>query len=337
MMRSATARLAGSYLAIIMAMSIGFSLILYHLSSVELNRGLRRPPSFVVQLPSQPFSYEQFRQDRLTESNEHLRGNLIVFNIATLALGGILSYVLARRSLEPIEAAMEAQSRFTADASHELRTPLTAMQTEIEVNLRNPKLTRDQAIDLLKSNLEEVGKLRALSDGLLRLAQSGDQPLMIDSVSAKTLGTEAMQRVASLAEVKQITINNSIPELTLSADRETLIEILVILLDNAIKYSDPKKTVTLSAVQQNHQTLLRVTDEGYGITEQDQEHIFERFYRTDESRSKKKSEGYGLGLAIAQQIAELHQGSVSVKSEIAKGSTFTLTIPTALSQLRPAR
>ena len=261
MMRSATARLAMSYLAIIMTMSIGFSLILYHLSSNELNRGLRKPPIF-IQLPGTPFSYDQYRQDRVSEGSEHLRGNLVVFNIATLVLGGILSYVLARRSLEPIEEAMEAQSRFTADASHELRTPLTAMQTEIEVSLRNPKLSKDQAVMLLKSNLEEVGKLRALSDGLLRLAQQANQPLMIDSVSAKSLGEEAIQRVATLAEAKQITITSTIPDLTLAADRETVIEILVILLDNAIKYSNEMHDICRKKILRNASSRLRSANAG---------------------------------------------------------------------------
>jgi two-component system sensor histidine kinase CiaH len=325
-MRSATVKLTLSYLAIIMIMSTGFSLFLFHLSSSELNRGLRRPPPAVKFFGGQ-FDYEQFRVDRITQGNEHLRNNLIIFNIVTLGFGGLLSYVLARRTLEPIEEAMAAQSRFTADASHELRTPLTAMQTEIEVALRNPKLTKEAAQDLLKSNLEEVGKLRALSDGLLRLARQDGEQLAPENIKLDGVAELAIGRASKSAKLNKVTIVNEVKPLSVFADKEALTETLVILLDNAIKYSAPGKSVALNAVKNTKNIVISIKDEGIGIDEADLPYIFERFYRADASRTKKQADGYGLGLAIAEQVVKLHKGSISVISEVGRGSTFSVTLP----------
>jgi len=327
-LQSATTKLTLSYLTIIMIMSIGFSVILFRISSSELEHGLRASGPQTVEIfgIQGQSSFNQFRTVRLNESDQRLRNNLVLFNIVTLIIGGALSYLLARKSLEPIEEAMEAQSRFTADASHELRTPLTAMQTEIEVSLRNPKLDKQAAVELLKSNLEEVGKLKSLADGLLRLARQDSQQLVLAKLPLSKVAAEAIERVAIKAKQNNIKIDNNIKSMNVHADKEALTEILVILLDNAIKYSPPNKTVKLSA-EQNGNTDMKVSDEGYGISATDQTHIFERFYRADMSRTKKHTEGYGLGLAIAQQLAKLHGGNIKVESELEKGSTFTLTLP----------
>lgn len=327
LIRSAVLKMTLYYLLIIMALSIGFSLFLYHVSSIELNRELRRP-SFITQTEiGTLFNYDRFRDTRLEESHHHLLDNLIAFNIATLFIGGALSYALALRTLHPIEDALEAQSRFTADASHELRTPLTAMQTEIEVALRNPKLNAEAARQLLASNLEEVGKLKALSDSLLHLAQQNGQSDSYRTISLKEVAAQAAEYHGKQAQAKDITIENRVPAMTVQGDKETLVQAVAILLDNAVKYSGPKTTVVLSGKRLNHQVELSVKDHGSGIKASDLPHIFDRFYRADRSRNKETVDGYGLGLSIAKKIVELHHGSITVKSTLEQGSTFTIKLP----------
>lgn len=324
--KSAALKLTLYYLAFIMALSIGFSLFLYHISSNELQRGLRRPDSGTVVFLSPP-DFEQFRQARIGEAQDNLFFNLIVFNIFILVAGGFLSAFLANKTLEPIEEAMEAQSRFTADASHELRTPLTAMQTEIEVALRKPGLTTTAAKALLQSNLEEVSKLRNLSEALLKLARDTNQALVLQEISLEDVGTDAMTPVVKAAQAKHISIENNIQPVKLLADKQMLTEALAILLDNAIKYSPHKTTITLNSHQDDQQASIDVQDQGQGINSKDVAFIFDRFFRSDNSRSKNQVEGYGLGLSIAKQMIELHGGSLSVVSKLGKGSTFTITLP----------
>ena len=328
--QSAVLKLALWYLVIIMVLSATFSGVLYRISSVELNRGLRRQNIFLNQPPPEdPLAFEQFRLDQLQESRKRLSQNIWLVNLAILLAGGAGSYWFARRSLKPIQDAMDAQSRFTADASHELRTPLAAMQTEIEVVLRDPKLDQEMAANILRSNLEEIAKLKSLSDGLLRLARENGKSTPVESVTLEKITKEAVNQVSSLANDKEITITNSVSDITVLGDEQNLVELAVILLDNAIKYSEPKTTVKLSSKKHNKYGYLTVADQGQGIKASDLPHIFDRFYRADSSRSKEKVAGYGLGLSIAKKIADLHKGTIEAKSTPGKGSTFTVRLPLA--------
>jgi len=335
--KSAAVKLTLSYLAIIMLLSVGFSVFVYHISDLELSHSLRRPIPFFNRYSPDFTSYLNLRSDELTEGRNHLKDNLLLFNLATLVTGGAISYLLARRTLEPIEAALEAQTRFTADASHELRTPLTAMQTEIEVALRNPKLSADEARTQLQSNLEEVAKLRSLSNGLLLLASTDGKNIEMAPVELAEVTKTAVTRLRTLAQDKHITIKTELGDHNLRAlaDADSLVELLVLLVDNAIKYSPPRTTIAIQAAQHGKHVELVVRDQGRGISRIDLPHVFERFYRADQSRTKDQAastiqaEGYGLGLSIAQKIAEMLQGDIAVKSTVGKGSTFTVTLPVA--------
>ncbi len=309
-----------------MALSIAFSITLYRISDTELNHGLRKPGQPVFRETSL-YDFEAFRNDRLQESRASLKSNLVLLNIITLGAGFAASYLLARKTLEPIEEAMESQARFTADASHELRTPLTAMQTEIEVALRDQKLTKEEAKELLASNLEEVVKLRILSDGLLRLARQKNEPLTNTVADIEQVAQKAIDHTARQATEKQITIKSTITKKTLvKGDTPTLTELISILIDNAIKYSEPKTNVTISAERKDGHLLLRVADQGMGIAEKDAPHVFERFYRADTSRTKKDVGGYGLGLSIARKLTDLHKGSIEIETTSKKGTTFKVTL-----------
>lgn len=327
-LRSATARLAASYLSIIMVLSIGFSYVLYKASSLELGRQI--PPSSLFR-PNRPDfgSYHHFFQERITEGRGHLLGRLVILNLLVLVVGAAISYYLARRTLQPIENSMVAQDRFVTDASHELRTPLTAILASNEVALRKPHITLKQAKDVIKSNMEEMVKLKDLSDGLLSLARQDTGTIITKPVSLQDVAGEAMNRVLQAAQAKQVSIQDDVSAIKVSGDTQSLVQAVTVLLDNAIKYSPEKSTIHLEGHAKDGDGYLSVRDEGTGISPKDLPRIFDRFYRADPARTASDTSGHGIGLSIAQKIMEQHHGKITVSSAPDQGSTFTLQLPLA--------
>lgn len=335
MFHKSAAKLTGLYLAIIMVISVFFSILIYQLSIQELDRWAHRPEPIINVLPdrSVPSNFRQrladSRQQYFQEARHRVITRLITINICILAGGGMLSYYLARRTLKPIEEAHEALERFTGDASHELRTPITAMRSENEVALMNPKLTLAQAKKQLTSNIEELEKLTTLTEGLLRLTSLDQSDLPKKPILASRLANEAIEKIQPKASAKNIIITTNLPpKLKTNANEASIVEVLVSLLDNAIKYSPEKSTIQVSAQSDNKHVRISVADTGMGIKGDDLPHIFDRFYRADTARSKQESPGYGLGLAIAYDIIRLHDGQLSAKSKFGSGSTFTISLPT---------
>lgn len=330
MFKSATLRLTAWYLAIIMAISLFFSFTLYHGASRSLEDGLRRQarafqPRFPLDTslggPDQLYSLQ------LQDGRQRILLDLIRTNLLIMVLAGLGSYWLARRTLEPIEEALEAQSRFTADASHELRTPLTAMQTEIEVALRDGKLKMAEAKELLKSNLEEIAKLRALSEGLLALSRhQNGEAVPFEEVSLLDVIEEARARLEPILQQTDGRLVVAGDDQTVMGDRDSLVSLLVILIDNAVKYSKAAPDITANLEHQLRGVQLKITDKGIGIKASDLPYIFNRFYRADSSRSK-TTNGYGLGLSIAKQIVEMHNGQIEASSVMGKGTTMTVKLP----------
>lgn len=323
------------YLAIVMLISLVFSFIVYSVSSQELNRGLRRQrdlfqntsvDGFMMRFNSQ---LEDQRLAQLEESSNRLKLNLLYLNGVILVFAGAGSYYFARRTLEPIEEMAEMQSRFTADASHELRTPLTAMKTEIEVSLRDKKMTLEESKALLASNLEEVEKLRCLSEALLKLARFEGTPTKDSKAEVSAAAKEAMDKVGKIAAQKNIEISGETKPVWVSVEKHHLAELFTIILDNAVKYSSENKKVVVAMAESGKNVVITVTDEGVGIKASDLPHIFDRFYRADHSRSKNFVSGYGLGLSIAKQIVDGAKGHVEAESEPGKGTTFKITLPKA--------
>jgi two-component system sensor histidine kinase CiaH len=333
MFRSATFKLTMWYLAIVMTISIIFSFALYSVTTGDLDRGLNREAQRIdLQYPVFQNDPNLQRMDADASSDaHHILLRLISLNLIVLVSAGFSSYWLARRTLEPIEAAHEQQKRFTSDVSHELRTPLTALRMESEVALLHSKMTAAELRKTLKSNLEEITKLDMLINNLLRLTQLEADELQqeFQPVSSKEVLKAGIDEVAKAAAARHITIDQTITDATLWGDRESLIQIIVILLDNAIKYSPEGKTVKLSATTQADEVIWRISDEGNGIEPADLDHVFDRFYRADASRAKSVSEGYGLGLSIAKMIADIHEGNITLKSRVGKGTTAIVLLPIA--------
>lgn len=327
MIKSAVGRLTFAYLAILMTLSLGFTVLLYNISMHELNQEIRQPYSYELVQPGLFLDFGRFRDYRFNEARRNLIENLVVINIGTLILGSIFSYGLAKRNIRPIEEALEAQSRFAADASHELRTPLTALQTEIEVALRDKKLNLKDAKAQLNSNLEEVIKLRTLSDRLLKLARD-DEKIEIKKFELQRSVLKSINQVAPLAKNKNIKLVDNTRKMQVLGNAQHTEDCLAIILDNAIKYSPIKTKVTIESGKDKEFGFVTIVDQGSGIKPEELPYIFERFYRADHSRGKDGDvNGHGLGLSIAKNIMEAQNGYIEVISNPDKGSAFTVKLP----------
>ena len=313
-------RLALSYLAVIMTLSSLFSVIIYAITSAQLNRPL--PPGEQAQQP--PELIERQFSRRLEQRNRETRGSVIMslaaLNGVMLLVGYWLSLLLARRTLEPIERSIEQQAQFVSDASHELRTPLTALMTTNEVALRKKTLDEKKARAVFQRNIDEVEKMRELTDNLLQLTQVDNQQIEKQAVDMAKLVRDTIDRYQPVADKKQVVLDMQVPSVTHVVAVAAVTQILGTLIDNAIKYSPSGST---AVIRLDGQTLS-VVDQGIGIAKKDQAKIFDRFYRSDEARTRGHSSGYGLGLAIAKAVADNHGYQLSVKSETGQGSTFSL-------------
>ena len=328
----ATLKLTAIYLAIIMVISLLFSIGLYRVSTQEIERSIRRdsPLSRVVRTRNLELVNEliEEQEEAIAEAHARVRSSLVLINLSLLVAGGIVSYVLARRTLTPIEEAHEAQSRFTSDASHELRTPITAMRAETELTLTDDKLTLTKAKQQLQSNIEELDKLTELSEGLLQLAKIDEHGIEKSSASLKQVVEQARENVLQKSSKKQQTINVAdFSNIHIHANYASIVQLVTILLDNAVKYSPETSKISVAVSKRKANAVITVADKGVGIKAREIPHIFDRFYRADSSRTKTDGDGYGIGLSLAKAITDLHGGTISVKSTPQKGSTFTITLP----------
>ncbi len=332
MFRSATIRLTAWYVLMVGVICVLFSVAFYRVATNELTDSLlRETHRLAVDQRLDPTYSLGLMQDSLEQGSRRILMNLLIFDAFLLGAGSVASYFLAKRTLEPIEAAHEAQRRFASDASHELRTPLTAMKTEIEVMLRDKKPEVGALKGQLQSNLEEIAKLESLSTGLLQLAkyEEDDNSLELDQVNLEDVAVSARDRLEKAAGHRGIKITADLKPARVIGDRASLVELAAILIDNAIKYSHDASVINLSTTSQDGSAVLAVSDHGVGIAADDLPHIFDRFYQADTSRTKQKSQGYGLGLSLAKAIAERHNGSIAIESTLDVGTTVTIRLPEA--------
>jgi signal transduction histidine kinase len=329
-------RLTLWYLLIIMAVSLVFSFAIYRLVSRQIEGFIRMQNNRFNQFwqaplpPPATFLPRRFyliETQELINQKQQLLYSLILLNFAILILSGSGGYFLAGQTLAPIKQMLDDQLNFISNSSHELRTPIAVLRSEMEASLLQSQMSRSQARQLIVSNLEEVGRLQQLTDRLLSLAQISPEKISgnFTLISISQLVQSAVSHLAPLAAQKQITIKNNVKSGTVYGASDRLEEVLVILLDNAIKYSPNSSIVTLVSQTQANFVSISVADQGIGISSADLPHLFERFYRADKSRSQ--IPGFGLGLSIAQNIVRAHQGKISVQSTPKAGSVFTVTFP----------
>ncbi len=228
-----------------------------------------------------------------------------------------------------LERAFKRVTQFTADASHELRTPIALMRTRTEVALRKQRSEAEYRETLLRIN-QELERTSALIENLMTLARAdaGSEALQVAPTNLNELLLEISETARLLAEGKSIQYDQRLPEtpLSVTGNAQSLRRLFLILIDNAVKYTPHGGRISVVLDTSDGSAVTQIRDTGVGISAEDLPHIFERFYRADESRSR-ESGGTGLGLSIAQWIAEAHQGKISVVSKVGEGSVFRVQIP----------
>lgn len=329
-LHSRTGNLALTYLCIIMAMTLVFSIIIFSIASRQFDRPLEsHGPSRIM--ASAPEGLRDLLDQRAADARAELLLSLMVLNIGMLGFGIWFSTYLAARTMAPIEQAMQQQAQFVSDASHELRTPLTALTSLNEVALRRKsKINDTEARELAAKNVTETSKLYQLTSSLLGLVHAEhNQTPTTGPVDLQRVVGDAMEHCLAQAQAKFITVEDTVPNVQVRTNAELVTQVVKILLENAVKYSNRKSTVTIKAKIQNYTAALSISDQGIGIAEQDIPRIFNRFFRADQSRNKQKNEGYGIGLAIAKTISDQLGMNIQAKSKVGKGSVFTIELPLA--------
>ncbi len=335
MFASATIKMTAWYLLVLVTISLLFSVIIYQVSTHELDDRLNVFQSRIerrLPLEQGGVSIGEVREGQALQAKTSLFVALVYMNAVIIGLGGIGSYFFARHTLKPIEENHEAEARFTSNASHELRTPLAVMKSEIEVALRDKSLSKTDMREILESNLEEVDRLSALSQTLLKLSrnQLSDSDFGTVNVSSVLLRAVAAHKNTG----RKFEVNVTKDLMLEHANEPSLNELCMILLENACKYSPEKSIVRVSAINRAGKARIRISNEGEGIASEDLPRIFERFYRGDKSHtSAGGNAGYGLGLSLAKQIVSLHRGSIDIESQPKKVTYVTVMLPKTAKSL----
>lgn len=252
-------------------------------------------------------------------------GGAALVALVLFAAGGSF---LTRKSVEPVAQTLESMRRFMGDAAHELRTPLTVLRSRAEVALaRDPDLGEDR--DALVAIQRESARLGNIVENLLLLARSdaGARPVAQDNVYLDDVVSDVVSAAQPLAERAAVTLHIAdFEEAIVRGDAGLLHQLVMIILDNAIKFTPAGGNVRLSVSRGSEGGVLTVRDTGAGIPPEHIAHVFERFYRGDAARAR--AEGAGLGLSIAKWIADAHGAKITIHSEPGAGTEVTLRFPT---------
>ncbi|MGG1519092.1 ATP-binding protein [Paenibacillus oryzisoli] len=261
----------------------------------------------------------------------YLLAVLVGLALAFFALALWLSHYMSRKAIVPVAHAYQRQREFVADASHELRTPLSVLTTSMEaLELEERDPFERKVLDGMKAEARAMTKL---TGELLQLARSdsGDDRLEVVRFDATAAALSVVEKLRPMAQAKSLAVELDAPgELAIDWDRAKMTQLLVLLLENAIKYTPEggQVVVRLAAMPEKGGRVLtiEVQDNGIGIAAEALPRIFDRFYRQDKARTR-QSGGHGLGLAIAKQIVDLGRGTIRVNSEEGAGSTFQVRLP----------
>jgi signal transduction histidine kinase len=333
MFQSATLKLTIWYLAILMVISVTFSVVIYQLNFREVSNRLENLQHSLMDDALYPLLNNTSQRYNLgpdsplsiqsSQAATQMVLSLLYINVVILLAGGLGSYFLARRTLKPIEEAHEAQSRFTSDASHELRTPLAAMKAELEVNLRDAHLSEIESRELLESNLEEVNKLIGLTQMLLQLSRLDFDKLEREPIDIVELLHKKMKLYKKYTGRFDITTRK---KAVVHANEPGMSELIAILIDNALKYSPEDSKISIRVFAKRLMIGFEIHNDSEPIPEEKLSQLFNRFYRLDTSRTNGSENGYGLGLSIAKKIIDVHHGDLQVSSG-ENGTTFTFYLP----------
>ena len=267
--------------------------------------------------------------DTITVQAEHISSNNLSDRLPVFQTGDELERltVALNRMMTRLDDAFQHINRFSADVSHELRTPLTILRGELEAAVQHERLT-PELLDLVGSALEETERLRTIVDQLLVVSRLDAGDVHMDKVPLDLgqLATSTADQMLLLAEEKSITVQCDVqPGVGVEGDPSRLKQVVVNLLDNAIRYTGEGGAISVSTARKNGWATLMVADNGAGIPPEALPHVFERFYRADKARSR-YSGGSGLGLAIVKAICNAHRGEVEIASTEGVGTTVTVRL-----------
>ena len=284
--------------------------------------------------------HEQFEGDFENENYEimltiagkvaitRLRNIILILNGSFLVVVPLISWVVTRKTLAPVQKIHEQQKQFVSDVSHELRTPLSILSGAIEVALRNRR-SSDEYIEVLKSSRQELSYLINLVENLLFLAKEDQKENLLGTEKidlTDLLNNVIISLKEKINEKKlKLKLNPAEESITVTGQASMLRQLFFNIMDNAINYTNEKGSINISIKANLLYVIITVTDSGIGIATEDQKKIFERFYRVDASRSQTK--GYGLGLSISASIVKAHNGRIELASRPGKGTTVSIFIP----------
>ncbi|MFZ7120568.1 MAG: sensor histidine kinase [Eubacteriaceae bacterium] len=241
----------------------------------------------------------------------------------------IISAYLAKKSLEPVRISYERQKEFIGDASHELRTPLTVMRTNLDLLSMKEDETIKENKKWFNNIASETETMAKLVNNLLTLAQVDNKQVSttFNLIDISEIAKKVCDKLAVIAVEKEIVLKSDIlNDVKINGNEDKIEQLLVILIDNAIKYTQKGGDVRVTLTATSEKVIINIKDSGIGISEEDKNKIFDRFYRVDKVRSREQG-GSGLGLSIARWIIADHQATIDINSQLGEGSEFILEFP----------
>lgn len=282
--------------------------------------------------PNEYGGYKIVFADRTSEE-ETLRFMVRLYGVSSLFILSIMFLIsdyMAHRAVTPVEKSWKKQNRFVADASHELKTPLTVILANMDIMSLNPDSTVEEQMKWIENTKSEAKRMTQLVNDMLFLAKSDaavEQGYNFMNTNLSSLAEDCVLTFESVAFEKGVYLRSVVPEdIYVTMDEAKIKQVIMILLDNAIKYVDDNGTIFLTLAQNGKQAKLLVANTGPAIPKEKQKHIFERFFRADDSRARDRG-GYGLGLSIAGNIISAHKGKLSLEYSNEKGTCFSIVLP----------
>lgn len=263
----------------------------------------------------------------LTSQND-MKSSLVIMLLGVLVMGYGLAYLVMRKSVEPLKTFVEKQVTFVSDASHELRTPLAIVQSKIENILAEPNKTVYEVSEDLAVSLKELSRLTKLTSELLSLARSDQNRLTynLEVANLNVVAQEIVEPFIEIASFEDRVLTYEGTDVDVKIDKDKIRELIIILLDNAMKYTNPHDTIEVKLSQRGNEAVFEVNDTGIGIKDEDLTKVFERFYREDKTRSRETG-GNGLGLSIAKTIVNDLNGKIYAEHNTPKGTKFIIILP----------
>lgn len=325
--KSAHFSLSMLYFLILLAIIGIFNIVIFY--SINTNTMEISTPPIETSFSKDKNNYgtDELREKIITARNkrasEQITESILILDFLILLAGGIGSFWLAHRALEPLEKAHKLQSEFVSNASHEIRTPLAAIQLETEIILKDKTASKDELREVLESNLEEAKSLTAMIKMLLSLSKINEEI----QLSAVNLNEIIKARISKFPDAEKKIKFEDGKEFIVQNNETAIDEIAMILIDNALKYNISKEPIEVKIFRQNRQAVLSVSNFSNEIPQDELNKFFDRFYRCDKVRScNNHTEGYGLGLAIAKKLAEETHSVILAKNErIPKTKKFKTT------------